>query len=60
MATGLARLGCSDEIIDEILNHEKKGVISVYNRHRYDREKKKWLRRWSLHILSLLNGVPKE
>lgn len=47
MATGIAKMGCSDEIINEILNHKKKGVISVYNQHRYDDEKRAWLIRWS-------------
>lgn len=50
MATGLARLGCPDEVIDEVLNHKKKGIISVYNRHRYDREKRRWLILWARHL----------
>jgi len=50
MATGLAKLGCPDEVIDEVLNHKKKGVIGVYNRHRYDVEKRKWLIGWSYKL----------
>lgn len=50
MATGLARLGCPDEVIDEVLNHKKKGIISVYNRHRYDEEKRRWLILWDRHL----------
>lgn len=46
-ATGLSRLGCSDEIIDAILNHTKKGTIAIYNRHKYDAEKQEWLQKWS-------------
>jgi integrase len=42
-ATKLSELGCSDEIIDAILNHAKHGVIGIYNRNKYDKEKKEWL-----------------
>ncbi|HET6418544.1 MAG TPA: integrase arm-type DNA-binding domain-containing protein [Geobacteraceae bacterium] len=46
-ATKMSELGASDEIIDAILNHKKKGVIGTYNRNRYDKEKQKWLNKWS-------------
>jgi integrase len=39
-ATKLSELGCPDEIIDAILNHAKQGVIGVYNRNKYDTEKR--------------------
>lgn len=54
MATGLARLGCPDEVIDEVLNHKKKGIISVYNQHRYDREKRYWLILWARHLRRII------
>ncbi|MEZ4484356.1 MAG: integrase arm-type DNA-binding domain-containing protein [Syntrophotaleaceae bacterium] len=56
MATGVASLGCSDEIIDEILNHKKRGVRGVYNRHKYDNEKKKWLRTWTRYIIHVIKS----
>lgn len=46
-ATGLSRLGCPDEVIDAILNHTKTGVIKVYNRNKYEEEKRLWLQKWS-------------
>lgn len=49
-ATGLASLGCSDEIIDEVQNHKKRGVIRTYNRYRYDKEKQEWLSKWSAYL----------
>jgi integrase len=49
-ATKLSEIGCPDEIIDVILNHAKQGVIGVYNRNKYDKEKKEWLTKWSLHL----------
>jgi len=54
-ATKLSELGCPDEIIDAILNHVKKGVIGVYNRNKYDKEKKKWLIKWAKHLEVLVS-----
>lgn len=42
-------MGYMDEIIDAVLNHVKKGVIAIYNRHKYDKEKRK---HGSRHYLS--------
>lgn len=52
-ATKLSELGCPDEIIDAILNHVKQGIIGVYNRNRYDAEKKLWLAKWAEHLEKL-------
>ena len=54
MATGLARLGCPDEVIDEVLNHKKKGIISVYNQHRYDAEERRWLILWGRYLQKIV------
>lgn len=53
-ATGLSRLGCPDEIIDAVLNHQKTGIIRVYNRNRYENEKREWLSRWSEYLQSII------
>jgi len=53
-ATKLSELGCSDEVIDAILNHVKTGVIGVYNRYKYDKEKQEWLTKWSKYLESLV------
>ncbi len=55
--TGLARLGCPDEIIDAILNHAKKGIIGVYNQYKYNNEKEVWLNRWSDHLQSITSAT---
>mgnify|MGYP001258138924 CR=1 FL=1 len=55
-ATKLSELGCPDEIIDAILNHAKQGVIGVYNRNKYDKEKKEWLTIWAEHLEKLVRG----
>ncbi|MGD9687325.1 MAG: tyrosine-type recombinase/integrase [Desulfobacter sp.] len=53
-ATKLSELGCPDEIIDAILNHSKKGVIGIYNRNKYDKEKQEWLTKWSNYLEGLV------
>lgn len=55
-ATRLSKIGASDEIIDVILNHAKKGVSGIYNRNKYDKEKQQWLTKWSQHLEKLLKG----
>jgi integrase len=53
-ATKLSEIDCPDEIIDAILNHGKKGVIGIYNRNKYDKEKQEWLTKWSEHLDGLV------
>lgn len=53
-ATKLSELGCPDEVIDAILNHAKKGVIGIYNRNKYDREKQQWLLKWAEYLKKLV------
>jgi len=55
-ATGMGSLRFSDEIIDAVLNHVKKGVISIYNRHEYNDEKKEALRAWEQKLLVVISG----
>jgi integrase len=53
-ATKMSELGASDEIVDAILNHKKKGVIGTYNRNKYDKEKQKWMNKWSNWLEALI------
>jgi integrase len=55
-ATNISALGFSDEVIDAVLNHVKKGVIAIYNRHRYDKEKQAALESWERKLLNILAG----
>lgn len=43
--TVLAALGCPDEIGEAALGHMKAGITGIYNRHKYDMEKRVWLDR---------------
>lgn len=46
-ATFLAKLGTDRIVISKILNHAEGGVTGVYERHRYDHEKRRALALWS-------------
>lgn len=54
-STKLAELGCLDEYVDAILNHAKDGVIGIYNRYKYEKEKQEWLTKWGDHLKNLVN-----
>lgn len=53
-ATNLSALRFSDEVIDAVLNHVKKGVIAIYNRHRYDKQKQEALEAWERKLLNIV------
>ena len=56
-ATKLSELGYTDEIIDAVLNHKKKGIVATYNLNRYDREKQKALETWGRKLDSIITGT---
>jgi hypothetical protein len=41
--TKLSELGCPDQVAEAVLGHMQAGVAGVYNRHSYDRERRRWL-----------------
>ncbi|MBJ6799325.1 tyrosine-type recombinase/integrase [Geomonas propionica] len=53
-ATFIASMGFMDEIIDAVLNHKKHGIISTYNRHKYDAEKQQALEAWDRKLKSII------
>lgn len=42
----LAELGVSDIVAERTLGHKLQGVLGVYNRHPYDKEKREALEKW--------------
>lgn len=52
--TMLAALGCPREVAEAILGHILPGVEGVYNRHKYDAERRVWLTRLSAHLDEIL------
>jgi len=54
--TLLAALGCPREAGEAIIGHMLPGVEGLYNRHKYDAEKRVWLTRLSEHLEGLLQN----
>ncbi|TAX36496.1 tyrosine-type recombinase/integrase [Rhizobium leguminosarum] len=55
-ATGMARAGVAQQVIEKVLNHTSgslAGVAGIYNRHAFTSEKREALAVWSRHVLTL-------
>ncbi|WP_415892556.1 tyrosine-type recombinase/integrase [Neptuniibacter sp. PT8_73] len=52
--TGLARLGCPSEVAEAVLGHSRKGIEGTYDLHKYEKESRLWLQKWSDHMDGLL------
>ncbi len=52
-ATHLAELGFTDDVIGAVLNHKKRSVTGIYNRHQYDNEKQKALEAWGRKLAKI-------
>lgn len=56
MASGLARLGVSLPVVERLLNHVSGsfgGIVSTYQHHQFDDEKRAALTTWAAHIEAL-------
>jgi len=58
--TNMARVGVLDEVGEEVVNHIKPGVVGVYNKYRYDNEKKDALIKWEGLLHEILKAKPVE
>ncbi|HQS96098.1 MAG TPA: site-specific integrase, partial [Novosphingobium sp.] len=59
-ATNLQALGIPIEVTEAVLNHisgTRSGVAGIYNRHRYDIEKRSALTLWDAHLTKLLGPI---
>ncbi|MBP0447285.1 site-specific integrase [Roseomonas sp. SSH11] len=59
VATGLQRLGVRLEVTEAVLNHisgSRSGIVGVYQRHGWEREKAEALKAWEGHVLGLVEG----
>lgn len=56
--TNMARVGITDEVGEEVINHIKPGIVGVYNKYRYDNEKKDALLKWEALLLDILSPKP--
>ena len=57
MATGLASMGFSDEAINAVQGRAKRGIIAVYNRHEYEKERQAAAEAWERKLRAILAGV---
>ena len=57
-ATYLAKLGTDRIVISKILNYAEGGVTDIYERHRYDAEKRRALEAWSRRIEAIVHHEP--
>jgi integrase len=58
-ARRMADLGVQPHIVEAVLNHvsgHKAGVAGIYNRARYDKEKRAALNLWAEHVMALVEG----
>lgn len=59
VATGMAEIGVAPHVVEAALNHIsgfKAGVAGVYNRHRYDNEKRRALDMWAERVDAIVTG----
>jgi integrase len=56
--TLLAAMGCPSDVGEVILGHVLPGVEGVYNRHRFDAERREWLGRLAVRLESLDSSGP--
>jgi integrase len=54
--TGLAAEGIGDTVAEAVVGHTRKGIIGVYDRHRYDAEKRVALEAWERRLLRIAEG----
>jgi integrase len=53
--TGLGKLGIPPLVAELAINHQKKGLIGVYDRHQYQAEVAAALARWADHVESVID-----
>jgi len=56
-ATNMARLGVDRVVIAKVLNHAEPEITAVYDRHRYDHEKRRALDLWGERLASIIDGT---
>lgn len=52
--TALAAEGISDTVAEAVVGHTRKGIIGVYDRHRYDPEKRAALESWERRLMRII------
>jgi integrase len=55
-ATNMAKIGVDRVVIAKVLNHAETEVTAVYDRHRYDREKRQALDLWAERLRAIVSS----
>jgi integrase len=55
-STGMARLGVDRLVISKVLNHAEGGVTQIYDRYRYEAEKRRALELWGARLSVIVEG----
>jgi integrase len=61
VASGMQKLGIQLPVIEKCLGHKSgsfRGIVSVYQLHTYDAEKRHALQAWADHVEGLVSGKP--
>lgn len=58
--TEITACGFPEEIAERVIGHERKGIVSVYNQHNYDAEKRAALEAWERRLLNIVRGKLKD
>jgi integrase len=58
LRTGLSSLGVATHIAELCLGHKQRGIVAVYDVHRYERERRDAVERWSAHLASIVGPTP--
>lgn len=56
MRTGLAAAGVSETVAEAVIGHVRQGIVGVYDRHRYDQEKRAALEAWERCLLRIVGA----
>jgi integrase len=56
--TALSSLGIAPHIAELCLAHRQPGLARTYDLHRFDREKRDALNRWTAHLLAIVEPPP--
>ena len=53
----MAAMGIDRLVVGKILNHVESGITAVYDRHGYDKEKRKALEMWARKLNGIIKGT---
>lgn len=56
-ATRVAGLGVAPHIVEKLLNHSLGGVLAIYNRHDYEKERREASSLWSDEVMRIVGGA---